>query len=117
MAHPGRTPYPQPMALSLTIDQDLSKATAWTKAVQKQLPFATSAALLVPKMIEGFNVTLMAYGQTGSGKSFTMYGPGDKYGELATEPLRGVGDAALSLIGISRRTTLSKVGSFPLMSI
>ena len=33
------------MALSLTIDQDLSKATAWTKAVQKQLPFATSAAL------------------------------------------------------------------------
>ena len=33
------------MPLSLTIDQDLSKATAWTKAVQKQLPFATSMAL------------------------------------------------------------------------
>ena len=33
------------MALNLTIDQDLSKATAWTKAVQKQLPFATSVAL------------------------------------------------------------------------
>lgn len=33
------------MALSLTIDQDLSKATAWTKAVQKQLPFATSLAI------------------------------------------------------------------------
>ena len=33
------------MALQLTIDQDLSKATAWTKAVQKQLPFATSLAI------------------------------------------------------------------------
>ena len=33
------------MPISLTIDQDLSKATAWTKAVQKQLPFATSVAL------------------------------------------------------------------------
>ncbi|QDP47230.1 MAG: putative tail completion protein [Prokaryotic dsDNA virus sp.] len=33
------------MPLSLTIDQDLSKATAWTKAVQKQLPFATSVAI------------------------------------------------------------------------
>ena len=33
------------MALSLTIDQDLAKATAWTKAVQKQLPFATSVAM------------------------------------------------------------------------
>ena len=33
------------MAIQLTIDQDLSKATAFTKAVQKQLPFATSVAL------------------------------------------------------------------------
>jgi len=33
------------MPISLSIDQDLSKATAWTKAVQKQLPFATSVAL------------------------------------------------------------------------
>ena len=33
------------MPISLTIDQDLSKATAWTRAVQKQLPFATSVAL------------------------------------------------------------------------
>ena len=33
------------MPISLTIDQDLSRATAWTKAVQKQLPFATSVAL------------------------------------------------------------------------
>ena len=33
------------MPISLTIDQDLTKATAWTKAVQKQLPFATSVAL------------------------------------------------------------------------
>ena len=33
------------MPISLTIDQDLSKATAWTKAVQKQLPFATSMAI------------------------------------------------------------------------
>ena len=33
------------MPIRLTIDQDLSKATAWTKAVQKQLPFATSVAL------------------------------------------------------------------------
>ena len=59
-------------------------------ANHQEYTFANSAALLVPKMIEGFNVTLMAYGQTGSGKSFTMYGPGDKYGELATEPLRGM---------------------------
>ena len=33
------------MPISLSIDQDLSRATAWTKAVQKQLPFATSVAL------------------------------------------------------------------------
>jgi hypothetical protein len=33
------------MAISLTIDQDLSRATAWTAIVQKQLPFATSVAL------------------------------------------------------------------------
>jgi len=33
------------MGLSLTIDQDLSKATAWTARVQKQLPFATSVAI------------------------------------------------------------------------
>ena len=33
------------MPIRLSIDQDLSKATAWTKAVQKQLPFATSVAL------------------------------------------------------------------------
>tara|TARA_R100000988_G_scaffold101872_1_gene75704 strand:- start:65 stop:751 length:687 start_codon:yes stop_codon:yes gene_type:complete len=33
------------MALSITIDQDLAKATVWTKAVQKQLPFATSVAI------------------------------------------------------------------------
>jgi hypothetical protein len=33
------------MPISLTIDQDLSRATAWTKAVQKQLPFATSVAI------------------------------------------------------------------------
>lgn len=33
------------MAISLTIDQDLSMATAWAKTVQKQLPFATSVAL------------------------------------------------------------------------
>ena len=33
------------MPISLTIDQDLSKATAWTKAVQKQLPFATKNAV------------------------------------------------------------------------
>ena len=59
-------------------------------ANHQEYTFANSAALLVPKMIEGFNVTLMAYGQTGSGKSFTMYGPGDKYSELATEPLRGM---------------------------
>ena len=56
----------------------------------QEMVFDNSAALLVPKMLAGFNVTLMAYGQTGSGKSFSMYGPGDKYGELATEPLRGM---------------------------
>ena len=33
------------MPISLTIDQDLSRATDWTKAVGKQLPFATSVAL------------------------------------------------------------------------
>ena len=33
------------MPISLTIDQDLSKATAWSKAVGKQLPFATSVAI------------------------------------------------------------------------
>jgi hypothetical protein len=33
------------MPISLSIDQDLNRATAWTKAVQKQLPFATSVAL------------------------------------------------------------------------
>lgn len=33
------------MPISLTIDQDLSKATAWTKAVGKQLPFATKNAI------------------------------------------------------------------------
>jgi hypothetical protein len=33
------------MPISLTIDQDLSRATAWTKAVQKQLPFATKNAV------------------------------------------------------------------------
>ena len=33
------------MAIKITIDQDLSKATAWTKAIQKQLPFATSVAI------------------------------------------------------------------------
>ena len=33
------------MPLSLTIDQDLSRASDWTKAVAKQLPFATSVAL------------------------------------------------------------------------
>ena len=33
------------MPISLSIDQDLSKATAWAEAVQKQLPFATSVAL------------------------------------------------------------------------
>ena len=33
------------MAINLTIDQDLSKATAWSKAIQKQLPFATSLAI------------------------------------------------------------------------
>ena len=33
------------MPISLSIDQDLSRATAWTKAVQKQLPFATSMAI------------------------------------------------------------------------
>lgn len=34
------------MAISITIDQkDLQRATAWTKRVQKQLPFATSVAL------------------------------------------------------------------------
>lgn len=31
--------------------------------------FKNSAALLVPKMLAGYNVTLMAYGQTGSGGS------------------------------------------------
>lgn len=33
------------MPISLSIDQDLSRATAWTKAVQKQLPFATKNAV------------------------------------------------------------------------
>ena len=33
------------MAIVLTIDQDLAKATAWTKTVKKQLPFATSVAI------------------------------------------------------------------------
>ena len=33
------------MAIKLTIDQDLSKATAWSEAIQKQLPFATSVAI------------------------------------------------------------------------
>ena len=33
------------MAIKLTIDQDLAKATAWTKTVEKQLPFATSVAI------------------------------------------------------------------------
>ena len=33
------------MPISLTIDQDLSKATEWTKAVGKQLPFATKNAV------------------------------------------------------------------------
>lgn len=33
------------MPISLTIDQDLSKATAWAKAVAKQLPFATKNAI------------------------------------------------------------------------
>lgn len=33
------------MAIVLTIDQDLTKATAWTKTVKKQLPFATSVAI------------------------------------------------------------------------
>jgi len=31
--------------IKLTIDQDLSKATAWSKAIQRQLPFATSLAI------------------------------------------------------------------------
>lgn len=33
------------MPISLTIDQDLSRATTWTKTVRKQLPFATSVAI------------------------------------------------------------------------
>jgi hypothetical protein len=38
--------YPWHMAITLTIDQkDLQRATAWSKAVAKQLPFATTQAL------------------------------------------------------------------------
>lgn len=33
------------MALQLTINQDLSRATAWSQTVAKQLPFATSVAI------------------------------------------------------------------------
>ena len=33
------------MPISLSIDQDLAKATNWSKAVGKQLPFATSVAM------------------------------------------------------------------------
>ena len=33
------------MAISITIDQDLAKASSWAKALAKQLPFATSLAL------------------------------------------------------------------------
>jgi len=33
------------MPVQLSIDQDLSRATAWTRAVGKQLPFATSVAI------------------------------------------------------------------------
>ncbi len=65
---------------------------------QQEYVFENSGALLVPKMLAGFNVTLMAYGQTGSGKSFTMYGPGDKYRSLAAEPLRGMIPRLISLL-------------------
>ena len=30
--------------------------------------------LQIPKVIDGYNVTLFAYGQTGSGKTYTMFG-------------------------------------------
>jgi hypothetical protein len=40
-----RQPYDGHMPIQLSIDQDLSRATAWTQAVGKQLPFATSVAI------------------------------------------------------------------------
>lgn len=34
--------------------------------------YDTCVSSLIPKLFEGFNVTILAYGQTGSGKTFTM---------------------------------------------
>ncbi|XP_077551913.1 chromosome-associated kinesin KIF4A-like [Haemaphysalis longicornis] len=34
--------------------------------------YDTCVSGLIPKLFEGFNVTILAYGQTGSGKTFTM---------------------------------------------
>jgi DNA replication protein DnaC len=31
---------------------------------------------VIPKIMEGYNVTIFAYGQTGSGKTHTMFGEG-----------------------------------------
>lgn len=31
----------------------------------------------IPKVLDGYNVTIFAYGQTGSGKTHTMFGKGE----------------------------------------
>lgn len=36
------------------------------------LVYDSCVSSLIPKLFEGFNVTILAYGQTGSGKTFTM---------------------------------------------
>ncbi|KDN52496.1 kinesin-domain-containing protein [Tilletiaria anomala UBC 951] len=81
-------------ANSLTVDASgppppgSAPAAATSSARDKRLQFAfdrvlspadgqdavykSSASALIPKFLEGYNVTILAYGQTSSGKSYTM---------------------------------------------
>ena len=50
------------MEFDAVLDEDATPDETW----------ATTGALVISKVLDGFNATLMAYGQTGSGKTFSI---------------------------------------------
>lgn len=53
--------------LEITFDQAFDSDTSQDNVYDR---FIT----VVPRVLDGYNVTIFAYGQTGSGKTFTMFG-------------------------------------------
>lgn len=63
--------------------------------------YEKTGALVVRRVLDGYNATVMAYGQTGSGKTFTLGNPAEEAfaasvtGRCVAEIFRGSGDATI----------------------